>query len=224
MLVGSTAVTGIDAQLQPGGVVAGTVTGPGGAPEPDAYVSVYRARRDQRVRRRSGRASSTDDGSYRSDPLPAGSYKVRFETFDGAVVPEYNLDKADLASADPVAVALGATTTVNAQLAAYPRLISGTVTDAQGRGLDGVEVSLYRNVGGTWSWQKDVATDADGLYDVPVPAGDYRLSFAEFDNRLFEWWNDAETLATATSVTVAGSNVTGISASARRRRRRHRQP
>ena len=108
-------------------------------------------------------------------------------------------------------MALGATSTVNAQLVAYPRLISGTVTDAQGRGLDGVEVSLYRNVGGTWSWQKDVATDADGLYDVPVPAGDYRLSFAEFDNRLFEWWNNAETLATATSVTVAGSNVTGIS-------------
>ena len=41
--VGSTAVTGIDAQVQKGGVVAGTVTGPGGAPEPDAYVSVYRA-------------------------------------------------------------------------------------------------------------------------------------------------------------------------------------
>ena len=43
VVVGGSAVTGIDAQLQPGGVIAGTVTGPGGAPEPEAYVSVYRA-------------------------------------------------------------------------------------------------------------------------------------------------------------------------------------
>ncbi len=87
------------------------------------------------------------------------------------------------------------------------------MTDAQGRGLDEVEVSVYRNVGGSWAWVKDVATDADGLYDVPVIAGEYRLSFTEYDNRLREWWNDAETLATATSVVVAaGADRTGINA------------
>ena len=83
----------------------------------------------------------------------------------------------------------------------------------ESRGLDGVEVSLYRNAGGSWRWQRDVATDADGLYSIPVVAGEYRLSFSDFDNSwLFEWWNDADTLATATSVVVAGSNRTGIDA------------
>ena len=211
VVVGATAVTGIDAQLQPGGAIAGTVTGPGGVPAPDAYVSVLRADAASEFETVwEGFADET--GSYRTDALPAGSCKVRFETFDGTLLSEYNLDKADLASADAVGVALGVTTTVDAQLAAYPRLVSGTVTDAQSRGLDGVEVSLYRNAGGSWRWQRDVATDADGLYSIPVVAGEYRLSFSDFDNRLFEWWNDADTLATATSVVVAGSNRTGIDA------------
>ena len=212
VVVDGTAVTGIDAQLQPGGAIVGTVTGPGGAPEPDAYVSVYRASATSELDT-VWEGFVEDDATYRSDPLPAGSYKVRFETFDGTRLAEYHLDKTDLPSANAVAVTTGATTTVDAQLAAYPRLISGTVTDAQGRGLDGVEVSLYRNVGRSWTWVNDVGTDADGLYDVPVTAGEYRLSFTEYDNRLREWWNDAETLATATSVVVAaGADRTGINA------------
>ena len=181
-------------------------------PEPDAYVSVYRADATSEFDS-VWEGFVDDDATYRSDALPAGSYKVRFETFDGTLQPEYHLDKTTLASANPVALTLGATATVDAQLAAYPRVVSGTVTDAQGRGLDDVEVSVYRNTGGTSGWERDVATDADGLYDVPVLAGEYRLSFMEYDNRLREWWNDADTLQTATSVVVtAGADRTGIDA------------
>ncbi len=71
VVVGGTAVTGIDAQLQPGGVIAGTVTGPGGAPEPDAYVSVYRASATSELDT-VWEGFVEDDATYRSDALPAG--------------------------------------------------------------------------------------------------------------------------------------------------------
>ncbi|HMC67923.1 MAG TPA: carboxypeptidase-like regulatory domain-containing protein, partial [Mycobacteriales bacterium] len=101
------------ATVEPGGAIAGTVTDASThAPINGATVTAYDS---------GGHAVGTDtsdaDGHYKIDALPVGSYSVGFVA--GGYVAQYYDHKASLATADPVAVKLGAATeAVNAGLAA----------------------------------------------------------------------------------------------------------
>ncbi len=150
------------------------------------------------------------DGDYVIDTLPPGSYKVRFESY--RLIPEFHLDKPDLASANVVALSTAAPVTVDATLA-RGRAITGTVTGVGGA-IDTASATFYQlQTGGGYSYFDSDSTDADGVYRAHLPAGTYKISFSAYDNRISEWWNNATSQASgATVVLGTATDVTGIDA------------
>ena len=160
--------------------------------------------------RRSGRASSRRPGPTGPTRSRPASYKVRFETFDGTLLPS----------------------TTSTRRTWRPRTrVGGPGRDHHrqrpARGVPAADlrhVTTRRAAASTGSRSASTATWAapgpgrrtspptpTASTTSPCPPGEYRCRSADFDNRLFEWWNDAERSPTATSVDVAGSDVTGIS-------------
>ena len=120
-------------------------------------------------------------------------------------------------TATEVVVADGATVSgKNAQLAVGSH-ITGTVAGAQGAALSSVFVTAYQRAPGASYWNQvgNASTDTDGDYDLAgLRAGTYRLQFSpESSNHLGEYWDNAQTLETATDIAVgAGETVSGKNA------------
>lgn len=200
-------VTGIDASLQAGGSITGTVTRESdGTPVSGVVVTVSSGTGT------AGTTMSQHDGSYRVDGLRAGSYTVSFTPSDtGALAREFWDGAYDPGAATAVSVTGGeVTAAIDASLRA-PATISGQVTrDADGAAAAGVvEVSTVD--GGRIA---DAEIGADGGYSVSVNPGTYIVHFRAFDERLFaEYWDDAPLREDATAITVAaGESRTGIDA------------
>ena len=195
--------TGINAALGAGGAISGTVTdGQSGTGIGGTFVTVYDSSGDYVTS-----ATAAGDGSYTVGGLPTGSYRVGFSAADGsAYVSTFYDGESTLASADPVAVTVGRTTTqINGAL---PRTgaISGAVTDAAlGAPLPGVQVQVY-------DAQDDIVgfatTDADGAYLVSgLPAGSYRVGFSTGGYGA-QYYNGSGTLAGAGAVSVTAGQTT----------------
>lgn len=151
------------------------------------------------------------DGSYTLDGLPAGSYKLQFDSFDCCLISEYYNDKLDEAAADPVTVAAGQNRTgVNAALA-----LGGSIT--------GTLVSDVENVGCVKAWPTGTAesntgycTNSGDTYEVPaLPAGQYTvMAYAIGGGGSFivkKYYNNVNVEESATPVPVAnGQQTTGI--------------
>ncbi len=199
---------GIDALLSPAAVLRGTISGPDGPV--DGWVTVYPASATDLATAPELAYDFASDGQYLIDSLAPGSYKVRFES--SRLLPEFYNDKADLATANPVAVSTAAPTTVNATLA-RGRAIAGTLTGVGGAIEDGSVDFYQRQTDGSYDYVDSDDTDADGGYRAYLPAGTYTLQFSGYDNRLSEWWNNAATQAAATTVVLgSAADVTGIDA------------
>lgn len=87
--------------------------------------------------------------------------------------------------------------------------LSGRVTDDAGDAVPGVRVHAYGSGSGT------TTTDASGTWTLPgLPAGSYRVEFRPTGSTLVgEFWDDAASYLTATSLRVAdGEVVTGLDA------------
>ncbi|NPD03962.1 carboxypeptidase regulatory-like domain-containing protein [Nocardioides sp. zg-1308] len=133
--------------LTEGSVVAGRVTGPGGVPLERARVDVFPE----------GNGNSYSDltdanGVYRVDGVRAGSYKVQFSDPVGEYLGEWYADKADRATADPVAVGIEQAVSLDAELALDPNRrvvdpatvdIYGQVVDSAGAPVIGAQVVAY---------------------------------------------------------------------------------
>ncbi|WP_310529459.1 carboxypeptidase regulatory-like domain-containing protein, partial [Nocardioides sp.] len=208
IVVTSADVGAINAQLAPAAVLNGTVSGPDGPVFGD--VTVYAAdATDLATATPLAEDFTGSDGQYLIERLPAGSYKIRFEA--SRLLPEFHLDKTDLASATSVAISTAAPTTVDATLA-RGKAIAGTVTGVGGAIEDG-SVDFYRQLSdGSYSYVDSDNTDADGAYRAFLPSGTYKLRFSGYDNRVSEWWNNASSQAAATSVTLTSADVPGIDA------------
>ena len=208
VIVTTADIGGINAKMAPSAVLKGTVSGPDG-PVPFGEVTVYAASATNLETAQVLASEFIDDGAYVVDSLPPGSYKIRFEA--SRLLPEFHLDKADLASATMVAISAAAPVTVDATLA-RGKAISGTLTGVGGPIEDG-EVDFYlQRPDGTFDFTDSDDTDADGNYRANLPSGTYRLAFQGYDNRIQEWWNNAPTQATAATVTLAATDVGGIDA------------
>ena len=120
VLVTGGAATAANATLTAGGSIAGTVVGPDGKPYEGACViaSNNAAHTFQR------QAQSSPTG-YRIDGLAPGSYQVNFvDCRGGGLGDQWANGRGDKATADAIAVAAGATVTVNGALSASRSLLT----------------------------------------------------------------------------------------------------
>jgi hypothetical protein len=148
---------------------------------------------------------NTATGQYTVGKLGTGNYRLQFRDTSGVYLDEYFNDKATLATATSVAVTAGVTTANTDIELTLAGTISGTVSSAGGGSLDGsarVYVYAYSRDGRLLSQGPiDMAT---GAYTAGnLDTGDYRLYFVDYSNAYAsEYYNDKETLETATPVAV----------------------
>ena len=109
------AVTGVDADLGPGGTVAGTVTS-GGDPAESVLATLYEFYDGDWHEYNSSWTDS--DGSYSIGELQPGTYRLKLDGEWAGYVTEWWDDAPDLAGADDIVVTTGATTTADAEVVA----------------------------------------------------------------------------------------------------------
>lgn len=217
--VGETeARTGIDAELQEGGMIEGSVTHAAGLPVAGYLVCAFAFTAGGEAGRCSRTASG---GAYVIRGLPTEEYKVEFTSEDEFnYLNQYWQGSGDYFDWDPVAVTAGATTTgIDAELEPGVE-ISGTVREAgTGQPLERIRVTLLDSASeepqGRFAF-----SDSSGRYAFRGrPGGTYVVAFShpfpgEVGND--DWFSSgfyegATSFASATRLTVAPPQVlTGI--------------
>ncbi|MGN6373169.1 MAG: MSCRAMM family protein [Solirubrobacteraceae bacterium] len=211
---------GIDAALQPGGEIGGTVTSTAGNPLSDQEVCAFLAAF-------AGGCARTDAaGQYSISGLAAGLYQVVFYGKGGAVnlATQYYSEKATEADAEPVAVAAGSVSRVDATMQPGGQ-ISGKVTAAEGgQTLAHIGVCALDLTEGEAG--ECTTTNADGEYTISgLSNGSYTVEFFSeetgpleaVEDYVPEYYPDKGIEHEAQPVSVAaGSATTGINAEMQR--------
>ena len=211
---GST-VGNIDATLDAGGQISGTVTAAvGGAPIADVWTVAYRKVGD--TWEWYSETLTQSDGTYAIPGLATGTYRVGFFDPSGSYAFEFFDNKLALAKATSIGVKVGLTTpNVNAALDAAGQ-ISGTVTSSAGGAPIGSALALaYYQNGGTWEPVMGVETQPDGTYVLGgLATGTYRVEFFDGSGTYSsEFYDNKPTITKATNVGVkAGSTTPTIDA------------
>lgn len=208
-------VGGVNAVLALGGSITGVVTADDAPTVGLSGVSVSAQSDDGAV---FASAMTSDDGSYRLDGLPTGSFSVQFTTdFDSGYVGEFWNDVATRSEATPVAVTAPSAVGGISPSLAVGATISGTITDADGVPVS--RVSVYAAPEGLLSGFNGgyAMTDEAGAYTLRgLRAGSYKLLFASESADAAvrsEWWDDAQLTSAATDIQVAsGESLTGVDA------------
>ncbi len=210
MAAGAT-TSNINASLDKGGHITGTVTAAGNAVA-DISVEVYRQNGSSWDW--AGWAYTDSNGNYDVGGLGSGAYRVGFFDWNWFTsdnyLPTYYQNAADLDSATDVVVSAGATTAnINVSLVEGGH-IAGTVTASDGSRLPGISVEVYRQNGSTWYGAGWAQTGSSGEYDVSgLAGGTYRVGFFTSDGMYAqEYYNDASDLDSATDVSVTAGNTT----------------
>lgn len=193
---------GIDADLETGGAISGTVTGDGG-PLGGIWVYAYGATSGDYA----GDTLTDANGHYQISGLYDGEYKVQFSPSnynwdnDAAFLDEFYDNERDWDLATPVEAAIGEDTDgIDADLELGATL-GGVVTGDGGALLSDVRVMLLVSDGGWYS----TSTDDDGEWMLRgIEPDQYRLAFTADDynedhdtSYAWECWNDKSTLASA---------------------------
>ncbi|MDP9694330.1 UNVERIFIED_ORG: hypothetical protein J2X79_001885 [Arthrobacter globiformis] len=201
-------LTGIDMTLVKGASISGKVTAPPGI---DLTAVTAVATKGEEVNGISANVNA--DGTYAVKSLAAGTYRVKFSNYNSGALDEWYDNVQTQAAATPVAVSAGQDRTgVDAGLA-KGATISGKITAP----TSGVFSSVYVNVfnAGDKAFVASTYTDQSGNYSVRgLTAGTYKIEFqAMFSALLTQWYNKADSIDTATPVTVAdGQTITSIDA------------
>ena len=192
----------IDASLVRAGTVAGTLTDHATAtPLHGACATLYRSNTYEWVTS----SCSGTDGRFAIAGLTPGSYRLSFQgPYGSAFKSSWHNGKSEWATADPVTVTGGATTTVDHAFRPIEG-ISGTVTDAAtGLPLQAC-VSAYSN----GSFVSSACSNASGQYAVALSPGTYRLEFRR-SGYATQWFKGKADLASADTIVVsAGATTTG---------------
>ena len=200
--------TGIDADVEAGGGIAGTVTEQtGGAP-----VNNFCARAQELDGDFVGGTANTDAaGDYEIKGLPPGDYKVRFISCSNNhnLLPEYWDGKDTFAAADAITVAQATTTNGISPTLRGGGSITGRVTsDVPGGGLAGI--CVYAQGDATQTFQGD-ETDSNGDYVITGLATDgYKVRFDRCHGQLYrpEHYDGKSGSSTADLVPVTAGAVT----------------
>jgi hypothetical protein len=207
-------VSNTNAVLEVGGQIIGQVTATeGGTPLSNVSVSAYyeNSTGTHHV------ASTFTDGTgiYALNGLAAGTYYLEFDAPSNVnYVDEFYNNQPSLASADPLAVSLGATTPASAALETGA-ILDGTVTAVPGgAALSNVSVVVYTSTMSTSSLVS-TSTNFVGHYEVlGLRAGTYYLKFnASYGSAyLDEFYNNQASLAEADPVAIASQAAVTINA------------
>jgi hypothetical protein len=200
--VGTADVTGVNAQLQTGHHIKGTVTGPGGAPL--AGIDVYAESSNY-----SGYAMTGPSGTY-SAVVASGTYTVSFDDSGYVYVAGYYSSTGltlDYGSATPVTVGTADVTGINVQLQTG-HYIKGTVTGPGGAPLGDVWVCPEGSDRSAYC----APTASDGTYSALVASGTYTVFFDNSTYLSGYYSSTGFTLdyGSATPVTVGTADVTSI--------------
>jgi protocatechuate 3,4-dioxygenase beta subunit len=203
------AVTGKNAVLVPGASITGTVSTVGSevADLERVYVYAYDASGLY-----VGYSPVASTGRYVLDGLRAGSVTLQFNaTGAGNFVDEWWNNKASRETADAIVLAAGESLTGRDVVLDAGASISGNIKSvgASSTNLAGIDVYAYP-VGSFLG--SSTTTDNNGNYTLSsLRAGTYVVQFSGGDY-FTEWWNDAATRETATSITLTAGQVrSGIS-------------
>jgi len=113
-----------------------------------------------------------EDGRFTAAELPPGQYRV---AFDVNFMRQYAFGKLTFSDADLIDVVAGQTTTVNDE--ALPTgMLAGRVTQPDGTTPAGAEVVAHVASDFFFDFAR-TNTDADGRWQLEVPAADYKISF-----------------------------------------------
>lgn len=201
-------VSGVDVRLEVGGSISGTVTNASGDRLDNVWVNTWRWDAEAPGWSPAGSAL-TSLGDYTLDQLTPGRYRVGFEP--DTLQPEFWRDASSLETARDVVVVAGQETTgIDASLIAGQALF-GTVTRAgDAAPLSGVHVVAHwwNAVTKRWDPRARGTTGVDGTYLLRgLAPGAYRIELDPDTPYVTEFWPDAASLETATTVTVDDANV-----------------
>lgn len=215
------AKTGIDAELEEGGVIEGTATdAETSAPAANVWVCV-----EAELPVFFGLCQRTDsEGKYVTGDLPTGEYRISFDGENDANYLRRYYDDTDYYGAATEVPVTAGSTVPEIDAALYPGAqIFGTVTEAgSGVPLSGIEVCLWRKK--NWMWPEEVQnctkTDPSGNYAIrSLPADAYGVVFSRegsawvFDTFDEQWWNGYDTAEESTTVHVTPPQaLTGVDA------------
>jgi hypothetical protein len=196
--------------LRVGGKITGTVT----VPEAPLWGITITATDTASKRSYSGEASDFVAGSadYVIKRLPTGIYKLNTSGFFSNYVDEYYDDKSSWASADPVSVTEGITTSPIDFILDSGAVIQGNVSIPGKGSLAGIPVyGFYAS--DPFEWSSYGGTDADGNYSLIGLRSGYWKFYADGDTTYaFEWYDNRDTWTSADSVyvtapeTISGKN------------------
>jgi hypothetical protein len=214
-------VTGMDAVLQPGGSISGTVVA-ASDDSPATGTCVYLYGNSQLSFNSSSETAS--DGTYQFNGLPAGQYEVEFDPTCGgsvtsALLPGWYPNVLDELDDTLVTVAAGQPVSgIDEQLSAAAT-ISGTVTDTTsspdvGAVCVSADPSSFEGYGGS------TQTAADGTYSISgLAPGSYLVYFdptcggSNSSADLAQWYGGVTDESSATPVNLtAGQTVDDVSA------------
>jgi len=156
-------------------------------------------------------ASTDSNGDYAVEGIPAGSYKVYFDTNGtGNYLAEWYQNKGAFDEADTITVATGQVLeNIDAQLA-EGGIISGRVMNEAEVGVEGVQVKV-RDLDSNLITTAN--TDANGDYTIQrLPANSYKIYF-DVNNAngyyVGQWNNNRDTFETA-DILVLTAGVTSV--------------
>ncbi len=206
--IGEGDATGIHAALERGVFIRGRVTNESGDALAQVFVSasVFGGPCCESYFGVSGAT-----GDYAMPVRQNVDVKVAFfPPFGSDLLFEYYNNKPDFGTADVVPVRVIDVPSINAELERGGR-VSGTVTDAAGAAISGVNVNVQTETGAFVAFAR---TANDGGYSVVLRPGRYKVAFfPPFGSALlFEYYNNKFLLDTADVVAVGTAAVGGIDA------------
>ncbi len=211
VVVGSGAVTGIDAEMVEGGGIEGSVDRvSGGTPVEDALACAWTIPEEEF----GGCAETDSSGEYAIKGMAADEYEVEFSTQDLGLQRQFYDHKANWWEADPVSVSLGAVSTgIDADLLPAAKIEGQVRRASNGAPLADVEVCA-------WSTDPEGAFRCalpgdDGRYAIGgLPGDSYKVEFWPYEEELpVQYWNHKPSWEEADVLSLKGGSVaTGIDA------------
>jgi Carboxypeptidase regulatory-like domain len=205
-------VTSLDAILQQGAEILGTVTNSAGAGLGGICIELAGPINSSP----NVPGATTGDGSYLIDQMSAGTYELGFSTgcgSNGNYAPYYYDDEGDPNLATPINVAAASAQTIDVKMATGGQL-TGTVTDSHGKKLRGVCVVVVDSPDSDFAFfTGPYTTNRNGRFTASgLEPGLYYVEFGCGSARYGNEWFDAGSSGGADLVSVAAGQTSGMNA------------